>query len=77
MSGSVIKYESKNGYMGLLYGESSLSVFNSDGEEVFHTGFRTIDTLEELVATIERFPDFNELFIKLYEKIENNDNEEV
>ena len=43
----MIKYESENGYTGILYGESSLSVFDSNGKERLHTGSRTVNTLDE------------------------------
>lgn len=53
-----IKYTSDNGYTGILYGDSSYAVFNSDGKEVFHTGFRNINTLEELKEQVDAFPEF-------------------
>lgn len=56
-----IKYTSKNGYTGVLYGRSSLAIYNKDGKEVMHTGFRKINTYEELVETVETFPEFLEL----------------
>ena len=61
----MIKYESENGYTGILYGESSLSVFDSNGKERLHTGSRNINTLEELKHVVEAFPDF-------IEKLEGN-----
>lgn len=57
----MIEYTSENGYTGRLYGESSLSVFNSDGKEVLHTGKRGINTYDELKGLIEGFPAFMEL----------------
>lgn len=70
-----IKYTSKNGYTGVLYGRSSLAIYNKDGKEVLHTGFRTINTYEELVETVETFPEFFELLkgaaLKIKEDFQN------
>ena len=55
-----IKYTSPNGYTGLLYGESSLAIFDPDGKESLHTGSRTIDTYEELVELVDGHPKFLE-----------------
>lgn len=45
-----------NGYTGVLYGKSSLSVrFN--GREVLHTGSRNVDTSEVLYELLERMPE--------------------
>ena len=47
-----------NGYKGVAYGRSSFSVYNSEGREIFHTGFcrhmpKTQDEcLEELKRTL-------------------------
>lgn len=62
-----IKYTSPNGYTGILYGESSMSIGIelSDGsfKESLHTGFRNINTLEELKKHVDGFPNFmNTLF---------------
>ena len=53
-----IKYTSDNGYTGILSGRSTFVVLNSDGKEVFHTGFRNINTLEELKEHVDTFPEF-------------------
>lgn len=63
-----ITYTSDKGYIGTLYGTSSLSVRNSDGEELFHTGSRNIHTFSELVAFVNSFPDFYETIISIYGK---------
>lgn len=44
-------------YTGLLYGTSSYSVYK-DGREIFHTGFRIINTHEELINDLEHFDEF-------------------
>ena len=52
-----IEYESNNGYTGRMYGKSSLSIFETEsGKEVFHTGFRKCNNLEELQKQVEDFP---------------------
>lgn len=53
-----IKYESENGYMGILYGKRSLAIYDKTGHEVFHTGFRTINTYEQLKKQVDEFPKF-------------------
>lgn len=53
-----ISYTHPNGYTGLLYGKSSLVVQNSEGRDVFHTGFRNINTLDELKGWLDDFPQF-------------------
>lgn len=67
-----VKYTSKNGYTGVLYGRSSLAIHNKDGKEVLHTGFRTINTYEELVETVETFPEFFELLKGAAQKIKED-----
>lgn len=59
----VIKYTSENGYSGALYGESSMSIYNPDGKEVFHTGFRRkeINSLEALKEHVDTFPEFQKM----------------
>ena len=56
----MIEYTSENGYSGKLYGKSSMSIFDKDGKEVMHTGFRTPNTQEELKEVVDRFPTFIE-----------------
>ena len=53
-----VEYQSGNGYKGILYGRSSFSIRDKDGKEVFHTGFRNINTYEELVERVEEYPEF-------------------
>lgn len=48
----------KNGYSGRLYGKSSLSIYNREGKEVFHTGFRNINTRDELYRVVDEYPMF-------------------
>ena len=62
-----IQVEHPNGYHGKLYGRSSLSIFK-DKREVFHTGFRSIETAEELYQVLEEYPKFEEMLIRAYEQ---------
>lgn len=61
-----------NGYRGILYGKSSYVVTDSEGREVFHTGFRVINTAEELYEDLETFPEF----LKIFEKVHDDDSGE-
>lgn len=53
-----VKVNHPNGYSGILYGKSSMSIFDEDGHEVMHTGFRTPQTKEELYDVLETMPKF-------------------
>ena len=53
----VIRYQSENGYSGILYGKSSMAVFDPEGKEVMHTGFRTPNTYAELKEVVDEIPD--------------------
>lgn len=55
-----ITIEHPNGYAGYMSGEHSLSIFNANGKEVFHTSSRAINTAEELYEMLEEFPEFLE-----------------
>ena len=52
-----ITYTSDNGFTGTLYGFSSLSITDRDGNEKMHTGFRSINTTEELKTFVDAFPE--------------------
>jgi hypothetical protein len=67
--GEVIKYTSDNGYTGVLYGRSSMSIYDPEGHECLHTGFRNINTYEELVETVNEQPEF----MKALEKMRSED----
>ena len=56
-----IKYTSPNGYTGMLYGESSLSIYDPSGKECLHTGFRNVNTYDELVELVDGHPKFIEM----------------
>lgn len=58
-----------NGYEGTLYGKRSLSI-SKDGREVFHTGFRSVETEEELYELLEDIPEF----FKVLERVSEENN---
>lgn len=68
-----IKYTSPNGYTGVMGGVSSMAVYDKNGKEVFHTGFRNIDTEEELKKYVDGFPEFREMLFKLDDDMEDED----
>ena len=55
-----IMVEHENGYYGCLYGKSSMSIFK-DNKEVLHTGFRNINTPDELYKQLSEMPSFMEM----------------
>ena len=58
----MIEYTSPtHGYSGKLYGKSSMSIYNPDGDEVMHTGSRTAQTLNDLMDLVENYPKFEEM----------------
>ena len=59
-----IEYKSENGYSGKLYGKSSMSIYNPEGDLVLHTGSRKPQTLEELKDAVDGFPTFFEMLRK-------------
>ena len=58
-----IKYTSKNGYTGVMYGNSSLVILDENGKEVFHTGSRNFNTYEELVEQVDTFSEFYNMIL--------------
>ena len=70
-----IKYKSENGYEGMLYGESSMVIHDPEGNEVFHTGFRTINTEAELRGFVDDMPNKRKALLKLFKDLskENDD----
>ena len=64
-----IKYKSENGYEGMLYGESSMVIRDPEGNEVFHSGFRTINTEAELKAEVDGWTDKSPRLLDFYKKM--------
>ena len=58
----MVKHE--NGYYGCIYGKSSMSIFNGN-KEVLHTGFRNINTPDELYEILSEMPDFVEMLANI------------
>lgn len=52
----MIKVTHENGYSGVLYGESSMSIYH-DGKEVLHTGSRNVNTEQELYEQLDTMPE--------------------
>lgn len=51
----------------MLYGKSSLAIYRPDGKECLHTGFRNINTYEELVELVDGHPEFEKTLFGLYD----------
>jgi hypothetical protein len=54
------EYIHENGYIARLYGKSSMSVY-FNGEEVLHTGFRNVNTEDEIMKMLGGMPKLKEL----------------
>lgn len=72
-----IEYRSENGYRGVLYGKSSMSIKDKDDNEVLHTGFRSVNTLEELKEAVETMPKLMEMHQKYFDEMLADDKEEL
>ena len=73
----MIEYTSPNGYTGQLYGKSNFRIVDQYGKEVFHTGFRAIETEAELKEEVDTFPEFLRLLEKAWGELENEDIERL
>lgn len=64
-----IKYTSTNGFTGILYGESSMSIgkvqANGSFNEYLHTGSRNGNSIEYLKEMVDGFPSFMEVMEEL------------
>lgn len=65
----MIKYQSKNGYTGMLYGESSLKVLNHKGETVLNSANSQIKNMPELIEFVDDFPNRTPKLLELYERL--------
>lgn len=59
-TGENITYRSDNGYSGVLYGKSSMKIYDPNGIEIMHTYFRAANTLQELKEIVDTMPEFLE-----------------
>lgn len=66
-------YQSSNGYKGMLYGESSMSIYGPDGARIFDTKFRNINTLEELKEYVDNYDTMRGGLKDLYKSFSQND----
>ena len=62
-----IEYTSDNGYRGILYGVSSMVIYDEHGKEIMHTAFRTPNTLDELKEIVDTMPEFIETLDRMME----------
>ena len=53
-----IRARHDNGYAGLLYGKTSMSIYAPDGRECLHTSKRAINTEKELLELLADMPGF-------------------
>lgn len=58
---SGVKVNHPNGYSGMLYGESSMVIYDENGHECLHTGSRNVQTETELYELLEGMPKFVEI----------------
>lgn len=65
----MISYTSTNGYKGIIYGESSIKVFDNTGKEVFHARNTSYRNIQELKEFVDDFPNQREGLLKLYEEL--------
>ena len=72
----MIRVKHPNGYEGVLHGISSMTIYNPQGKECMHTGFRTIHTAEELYKQLEGMPEFWKMIASGWDDIWNSEDEE-
>ena len=72
INGNKIMVKHENGYYGCLYGKTSMSIFK-DNKEVLHTGFRNINTPDELYEILSEMPSFMEMVANIYFDDEEED----
>lgn len=60
----IVRHE--NGYYGCLYGKSSMAIYKGN-REVLHTGFRSINTPDELYEHLADMPEFRKMLATMIE----------
>lgn len=73
----VIKVEHPNGFLGILYGKSSMNIYDEDGHEILHTGSRNIDTEEQLYELLEGMQKFVEVMADIVLEDEDDDDSNI
>lgn len=53
-------------YTAVLYGERSM-VVKKNGREVLHTGFRNVETEEEVIDLLKQMPQFEDFLTRRFE----------
>jgi len=56
-----LEYTSASGWKGVLYGKSSMIIYDNEGRERVHTGSRAGDDLEYLINQVDDAPNFLEV----------------
>lgn len=74
---TTIKYTSTNGFTGILYGHSSMTIgkYAEDGsfKEYLHTGSRNGSSIDYLKEMVDGFPAFFEAMEELREGLEQEE----
>lgn len=65
---SGVKVSHPNGYSGMLYGESSMVIYDENGHECLHTGSRNVQTETELYELLEGMPNLKEMCRQIVEE---------
>lgn len=65
-------YRHENGYKAVLYGKSSMSIYKGD-TEVLHTGFRSVNTEEEVMECLDEMPRFEAMVNMMVNDKEDDD----
>ena len=71
-----IRYKSKNGYNGMLYGRE-LKITDSEGHTKFHTYASNCKTQKDLKQFVDDFPELLELFSGIVEEYERGDGDGI
>lgn len=53
----MIKVSHPNGYTGILYGRSSMIIFDEHSNKLLHTGYSSVKTPRDLYRILESMPD--------------------
>lgn len=73
-----IDYKSPiNGYSGSLYGKKSLRILDPYGNEILHTGFRSINSYDELKKIVDDMPHLMQLLKEAIDKGIMSESDEV
>lgn len=65
-----IEYKATNGYRGVLYGKSNMSIYDPEGREVLHTWFRNANSFDELREVVDDMHEFMKKLNAMRESID-------